>query len=103
VYPLIPTEDRQAENQLELTDHDHRIKDVREKHRQAIDWLNEYQHENIGFYLVQIELWQMMGLLIRRSLKLFQNQTIGQRPSAFKLSAALDEYQALAARMRISH
>lgn len=65
------------ENQLEITNHDHLgkiityasgfdarvivwvVKDVREEHRQAIDWLNEHTDEDIEFYLIQIELWQI--------------------------------------------
>lgn len=65
------------ENQLETTDHDHLgkiityaswydarniiwiVKDVREEHRRAIDWLNENTNEEIGFYLFKIELWQI--------------------------------------------
>lgn len=65
------------ENQLEVTNHDHLgklvtyasgydariivwvVKDVREEHRQAIDWLNENTGEEIGFYLLKIELWQI--------------------------------------------
>jgi hypothetical protein len=35
------------------------VKDVREEHRRAIDWLNENTSEEIGFYLLKIELWQI--------------------------------------------
>lgn len=65
------------ENQLEATNHSHLgqiityasgydagvivwvVKDVREEHRQAIDWLNNHTDETIEFYLVKIELWQI--------------------------------------------
>lgn len=65
------------ENQLETTDHDHLgkivtyasgydaeiiiwvVKDIREEHQRAIDWLNEHSSENINFFLIKIELWQI--------------------------------------------
>lgn len=65
------------ENQLEMTDHDHLgklvtyasgydakivvwvVKDVREEHRKAIDWLNENTNEELGFYLLKIELYKI--------------------------------------------
>jgi hypothetical protein len=65
------------ENQLELTNHAHLgqiityasgydagvivwvVRDVREEHRQALDWLNTHTDDTIEFYLVKIELWQI--------------------------------------------
>ena len=65
------------ENQLEDTNHDHLgkiityasgkdasvvvwiVKRARDEHRQAIEWLNQHMDEQIGFFLVEIELWQI--------------------------------------------
>ncbi len=65
------------ENQLEITNHDHLgkvityaaghdagaiiwvVKDVREEHRKAVDWLNEHTDESVEFFLIRIELWQI--------------------------------------------
>ncbi len=67
------------ENQLEDTNHDHLgkiityasgydaeiiiwiVRDVRDEHQKAIDWLNEHTDENINFFLIKIELWQIEG------------------------------------------
>lgn len=65
------------ENQLSNTDHDHLgkiityasvksvevivwvVKRARDEHRQAIEWLNQHTDENIGFFLVEVELWKI--------------------------------------------
>ena len=65
------------ENQLEDTNHDHLgkiityasgydaeiiiwiVRDVCDEHQKAIDWLNEHTDENINFFLIKIELWQI--------------------------------------------
>ena len=65
------------ENQLEDTNHDHLgkiityaagkdadviiwiVKRARDEHKQAIEWLNKHTDENIGFFLLEIELWMI--------------------------------------------
>ncbi len=65
------------ENQLEDTNHDHLgklityasgkgaeiiiwiVKRARDEHQQAIEWLNLHTDSNIGFFLVEIELWKI--------------------------------------------
>lgn len=67
------------ENQLEDTNHDHLgkiityasgydakiiiwiVRDVREEHQKAVEWLNEHTDEQISFFLIKIELWQIEG------------------------------------------
>lgn len=65
------------ENQLEDTDHDHLgkiityaagksaeviiwiVKRAKDEHRQAVEWLNQHTDENIGIFLLEIELWRI--------------------------------------------
>lgn len=65
------------ENQLETTDHKHLgqiltyaswldaeyiiwlVKDVRDEHKQAIDWLNEHTDNGLNFFIVKMELWKI--------------------------------------------
>lgn len=65
------------ENQLEETDHDHLgkiityaagkeaeviiwiVKRARDEHKQAVEWLNQHTDENIGVFLIEIELWRI--------------------------------------------
>lgn len=65
------------ENQLEPSDHAHLgkiityasgydasiiiwiLEDVRDEHKQAIDWLNEHTDENVNFFVAKIEIWKI--------------------------------------------
>lgn len=65
------------ENQLEQTDHDHLgkiltygagkqaemlvwiVKDAREEHENAVNWLNEHTDGTINIFLIQIEAWRI--------------------------------------------
>lgn len=65
------------ENQLEPTNHTHLgqivtyasgldaniviwiVKEAREEHKQAIDWLNENTTQDLNFFLIKMELWQI--------------------------------------------
>ncbi|GHA25503.1 hypothetical protein GCM10007103_03420 [Salinimicrobium marinum] len=65
------------ENQLEYTDHKHLgqlityasgydadviiwiVKDVREEHQKAVEWLNNNTNAQFSFFLIRMELWQI--------------------------------------------
>lgn len=65
------------ENQLEDSNHDHLgkiityasgkdaktiiwiVKRARDEHRQAIEWLNAHTDEEVGFFLLEIEVWRI--------------------------------------------
>lgn len=65
------------ENQLELTNHDHLgkiityasgfdaeiiiwiVKEVRDEHKQAVDWLNEHTDEKINIFAIEMEVWKI--------------------------------------------
>ncbi|MBN1233295.1 MAG: DUF4268 domain-containing protein [Candidatus Coatesbacteria bacterium] len=65
------------ENQLESTNHDHLgkllvyasgldaeiiiwiVKEFTDDHKNAVNWLNEHTDENISFFLIKIEVWQI--------------------------------------------
>ena len=65
------------ENQLEATNHDHLgklityasgfdaeivvwiVKDVRDEHKQAVDWLNEHTDDKINIFAIEMELWRI--------------------------------------------
>jgi len=69
------------ENQLEPTNHDHLgkvityasgydakiaiwiVREAREEHKRAIDWLNEHTDEDVNFFLIKMELWKINNSL----------------------------------------
>ncbi|MBQ1968090.1 MAG: hypothetical protein II371_00660 [Flavobacteriales bacterium] len=82
------------ENQLEDTNHDHLgklityasgkgaevivwiVKRARDEHRQAIEWLNQNTGVNIGFFLVEIELWQINDSAVAPKFNVVERQDI---------------------------
>ena len=99
------------ENQLEDTDHDHLgkiityasgkdaevivwiVRRARDEHRQAVEWLNQHTDENIGFFLLEIELWRI------NDSPLAPKFNIVERPNNWaknvKASVGLSDTQAL--------
>ena len=69
------------ENQLEPSNHDHLgkvityasgydakiaiwiVREAREEHKRAIDWLNEHTDEDVNFFLIKMELWKVNNSL----------------------------------------
>ncbi|MCP4575670.1 MAG: DUF4268 domain-containing protein [Deltaproteobacteria bacterium] len=65
------------ENQLETTNHDHLgkiityasgfdaeiviwiVKDIRDEHKQAVEWLNDHTDDKINIFAIRMELWQI--------------------------------------------
>ena len=65
------------ENQLDSTDHDQLgeiityasgfdaeiviwiVQNVRDEHKQAIDWLNEHTDQKVNIFAIQMEVWQI--------------------------------------------
>jgi len=86
------------ENQLEKTNHDHLGKcityasvlnasaivwlaaDFTEEHKKALDWLNDHTSDEIAFYGVNVELWQIdnSNPAIRFNVKSSPNEVVRQ-------------------------
>jgi hypothetical protein len=102
------------ENQLEPTNHDHLgklityssghdaeisiwiVKDVRDEHKQAINWLNDHSDEDANFFLIKMELWQVDDSLPAPKFQIIskpndwakaikKSTTIGREPTETKL------------------
>ena len=87
------------ENQLQATDHPHLgqlltyaagldaqtviwvSRQMREEHRQALDWLNSKTDEDISFFGVQVELWRI------GTSKIAPKFNVVSRPNAFQRAA----------------
>lgn len=96
------------ENQLEDTNHDHLgkiityasgydaeiiiwiVKDYKEEHQKAIDWLNEHTDEKICFYLIKLELWQIENSMPAPKFDLIASPN--EWAKAIKTSATSNEY-----------
>lgn len=79
------------ENQLEQSNHDHLgkvityasgldakvivwiVKDAREEHRSAVEWLNNNTNKEINFFLIEIHAYKIGDSFMLRSLKLWKS------------------------------
>jgi hypothetical protein len=100
------------ENQLEKTNHDHLGKaltyasvldastivwiatDFSEEHKKALDWLNDHTNDEISFYGVQLELWQIDNspVAVKFNVLSKPNQAV-RETSRIKSSEELTEKQ----------
>ncbi|MFR0969119.1 MAG: hypothetical protein ACLSEV_07460 [Coprococcus sp.] len=80
------------ENQLEASNHDHLgkiityasgldanvivwiVREAREEHRSAIEWLNNNTATNINFFLIEVHAYQIEIHFMHQSLKWLKNQ-----------------------------
>ena len=103
------------ENQLEPTNHDHLgklityssghdaeisiwiVKDVRDEHKQAINWLNDHSDEDANFFLIKMELWKIGDSLPAPKFQIIskpndwakaikKSTSLGREPTETKLS-----------------
>lgn len=95
------------ENQLEDTNHDHLGKLIayaagkgaeaavwvvaraRDEHRQSIEWLNQHTDSNLGFFLVEIELWSIGNSLLAPRFNVVEQPNEWMK--TIKLSEGLSE------------
>jgi len=85
------------ENQLEATNHDHLgkiityasgleetvviwiVKEAREEHRSAIEWLNGKTTEDVSFFLIEIHAYKIRIHYQHQNLKLLKNLMISSK------------------------
>ena len=95
------------ENQLEKTNHDHLGKaityasaldassiiwlaaDFTDEHKKALDWLNDHTSDELGFYGIKIELWQIDSSKPAIKLNVRSQPNVAARQAA--KSASTDE------------
>lgn len=99
------------ENQLEDTNHDHLgkiityasgkgadiiiwiVKHARDEHIQAIEWLNQHTDEDIGFFLLEIELWKINDSIPAPKFSVIEKPNDWAK--AMKVVEGLSDYQKL--------
>ena len=103
------------ENQLEDTNHDHLGKIItyaagkgaevviwvvahaRDEHRQAVEWLNQHTDSDVGFFLVEVELWSIGDSLPAPRFN------VVERPNEWSKALKLSEGMSETERIKLSY
>ena len=73
------------------------VKCAQDEHRQAVEWLNQHTDENVGFFLLEIELWKNLYnhfLEQKAAIEEFLGEEITWHEASIDVAFGYDTYNA---------